>query len=861
MPYMQRVMGQYGLTEDQAFEYCSVRVPALREAGGVVINTRVARPLDVPFLLKHEAALHDGIRKAFGDKAANELFDLTWKSLSENENMQQILKDYQIRQAELDAEGNAVLDEDGNPVYRELTREEQREAAEELLAKLGETNGVPLPEIYQDHRAEIDAWGRQNGFDTKDLTRKEDLVKGWMAETGFQPERPSWLTRLISSIRIWLNRHGWFVHHLSDDDILTILAKSAGAVSAKRKGSKVESPKSKVESENGNGSDVRYSAAAYRRPGAPNTAGNTNQLRDGNVPYAAGFLEQIGFSDYRVYADYEFLRGKHPNYFKTPEEARASVEFVLDAPVPAGIVNGNPAFVRQDAETGEAWRIELRGIEKTRQVHVRSVHKLTDAQYKNAVSRSDTSEDARPDRSTVENGNRTKVDFADRRKNGNTVSHFLRYDSTENQNVNGDSENNTRFSISPVWTGSAADYDAPSLQYIGTGEGAQVYGWGLYGSDQRGIGESYANKDVREKREKLKFLNPFIKYKGRKMRANDVPDKAKLIVRNMIMNGKDDYMDFLDRNIRQEKEFISKTEAELATPDPEKAKKIPGYMAGLRDDIQYSRERIEKFEAKAAIAQDIEIPEENINRPHRNLYRQTFWPDKEENLLLWNEAVPPEQIQQIADQAVKEGMSNIAYTENGKNFYSGGSVSGEFLYKELCKPFALGSPKAASEFLYRAGIDGVKYPAASHGTGDGSRGWNYVAFSDKDIRVDEHIRYSIGEVDGRTKNLITMMQPIAGMVLEYEGAWYAKQMRDKYNVHLDETEARVIAIEAIRQNQADARIYSLIVKIFISGAKKSRALCIPPPARLPGFNARRTWTISRKVWINYSRNMRKSSRY
>ena len=29
-----------------------------------------------------------------------------------------------------------------------------------------------------------------------------------------------------------------------------------------------------------------------------------------------------------------------------------------------------------------------------------------------------------------------------------------------------------RFSVSPVWTGSAADYDAPDLNYVGTGEGA-----------------------------------------------------------------------------------------------------------------------------------------------------------------------------------------------------------------------------------------------------------------------------------------------------------------------------------------------------------------------------------------------------
>ena len=44
-----------------------------------------------------------------------------------------------------------------------------------------------------------------------------------------------------------------------------------------------------------------------------------------------------------------------------------------------------------------------------------------------------------------------------------------------------------------------------------------------------------------------------------------------------------------------------------------------------------------------------------------------------------------------------------------------------------------------SEFLYRAGIDGVTY------IGDSSGVRNYVAFSDKDIRGDEHIRFALRE--------------------------------------------------------------------------------------------------------------------
>ena len=44
-----------------------------------------------------------------------------------------------------------------------------------------------------------------------------------------------------------------------------------------------------------------------------------------------------------------------------------------------------------------------------------------------------------------------------------------------------------------LYTGSAADYEKPSLLKVGTGEGSQVYGWGLYASSERGVAEQYAN--------------------------------------------------------------------------------------------------------------------------------------------------------------------------------------------------------------------------------------------------------------------------------------------------------------------------------------------------------------------------------
>jgi hypothetical protein len=61
-----------------------------------------------------------------------------------------------------------------------------------------------------------------------------------------------------------------------------------------------------------------------------------------------------------------------------------------------------------------------------------------------------------------------------------------------------------RQSIGGIYTGAAADYankdengnivNGPSLHYVGSGEGTQAYGWGLYGSAVRGVSEGYAKR-------------------------------------------------------------------------------------------------------------------------------------------------------------------------------------------------------------------------------------------------------------------------------------------------------------------------------------------------------------------------------
>lgn len=210
-----------------------------------------------------------------------------------------------------------------------------------------------------------------------------------------------------------------------------------------------------------------------------------------------------------------------------------------------------------------------------------------------------------------------------------------------------------RYSISDLKHGTTADFLRPDVNYIGTGEGAQVYGWGIYATDVLSIAKWYAQADY-------------------------------------------------DRKINEQKQ------------------------QHLKDFSKFVKER--------------------------NLYTFTFWPDKQEDLLLWHKSIPQAQILKIKEQAKKESL-NIP-----DNLFSHDRTGGD-IYKSLNQD-VLHSPRKTSEFLYRAGIDGVKYPAASRGTGDGSKGWNYVAFSDKDIRVDAHIRYSLANQQGNVQSKLDQVNPI-----------------------------------------------------------------------------------------------------
>ena len=338
-------------------------------------------------------------------------------------------------------------------------------------------------------------------------------------------------------------------------------------------------------------------------------------------------------------------------------------------------------------------------------------------------------------------------------------------------------EGDTRKSIGGIFTGTSADYanesrqggvgDGPSLMKIGSGEGSQVYGWGLYGSDQEGVALSYASNDALSKRYELELL-----INGKKSKADKKEQEAFDQIRSAINSG------------------ISLTEIRNNLEEVRR-EGYQGFSDDVRDDV------------KEVVEKGIQLIDHGIvdkSQIHRNIYEQTFFtnraPGDESHLLNWYEPVRDEQVEWI-QKKLKENY-DFGITESGK-LYSLYGATGADVYnrvKELLeeKGGIHNSPEATSRFLAEAGIDGVKYPVDSYGgksiKNGNEAGWNYVSFRDDNIRVDHkwvdgeqrYFRNKSGKVVGeydRNTNKITLYPgaTVRDVVHEYShGLWqFAEQ--------------------------------------------------------------------------------------
>ena len=292
---------------------------------------------------------------------------------------------------------------------------------------------------------------------------------------------------------------------------------------------------------------------------------------------------------------------------------------------------------------------------------------------------------------------------------------------------------NSNIFYQSAWHGSPHDFDTFDLGAIGTGEGNQVHGWGLYFAKDKKVSDLY--------RREVSLIHDVDK--GTLFKV-DVPDTKEMIDEQQSLN-------ILSKETKQ-----NLNAAINALPEQEKEVFINEYTNSplfnhyAKKEIDELGSKFEQLDNEYRLLKDEYLDKflkEDLNKiTQRNLNRLS----EKYNIDLKALKENPNSIKDIKNQldtmwfnAFKEfGMTKQRYRDTywgkyKKDFSSllnDSGINGRDFYLALSK--ALGSAKQASEHLNKYGVKGITYVGEQDGR-------CYVVFDDKAIKVIEKYNQSI----------------------------------------------------------------------------------------------------------------------
>lgn len=312
----------------------------------------------------------------------------------------------------------------------------------------------------------------------------------------------------------------------------------------------------------------------------------------------------------------------------------------------------------------------------------------------------------------------------------------------------------TKFSIK-TYHGSQASFDKFDHSFMGSGEGAQAYGWGTYVSEVEGIAKAYAKQNT------AKRNTEYTKAKSAYESA-----LADIDFHKNILDGFKKDIEYQKENIAQKNEMIdevTKYIKENYDKDSDKYKDGIRTIEKFQKIIDRANETIESVTSAMKDRQemlDLSIKErdeakaklDSTEKPKRNLYSVDIPDDTGDNYIGWDEPITPKMLEAKRRVMEEDGYTmydsdgNYDYfekTENGKYQYwqLWNRQKGNGLYNELSK--VLHSDKLASLALNKQGIVGVKV-IADRTTGGNKEGkMNYVIFDENNAQITNHTKFSL----------------------------------------------------------------------------------------------------------------------
>lgn len=299
----------------------------------------------------------------------------------------------------------------------------------------------------------------------------------------------------------------------------------------------------------------------------------------------------------------------------------------------------------------------------------------------------------------------------------------------------------TKFSIK-TYHGSQASFDHFDHSFMGSGEGAQAYGWGTYVSEVEGIAKAYARQNAKKNAPSGLMYDTV---------AQDLVDtKSGLDLLEDELKDAKSYVDLYQSRLDEAKEELSKA-------------KESGTGLGIdmyESDVEYYSKQVERYkqtvETKESDIKDVKNKVDALQKKldsmekPRNLYSVDIPDDTGRNYIGWDEPLGAAKIMRLPKvfkangwEYKKVGMYDTYKIDGNEHevWLEPSLTTGKELYRDLTN--ALGSDKAASEFLSKAGFVGVKVIAQRNTGGNKEGKMNYVIFDENNAQITSHTKFSL----------------------------------------------------------------------------------------------------------------------
>lgn len=266
-----------------------------------------------------------------------------------------------------------------------------------------------------------------------------------------------------------------------------------------------------------------------------------------------------------------------------------------------------------------------------------------------------------------------------------------------------------------AYHGTPHRFDEFSLDAIGTGEGAQAHGWGLYFAGNKDVSENYRKELARINNLDLFGSVPVdIYYDGKHATEYFTFADFSLALELVGTQDKKAGIDYLKNEINKCQKRIDEFKEDM--------KKRPMDTPAFKQQIEDEQDYISELNKQIDFINNLDVNKLEVEKRNQGQLFEVDIPDTAELLDEDKELIhQPDKVQRAIEKIYADAMKS-----NNVELTNAIGITGKEIYRGFSKYF--GSDKKASEFLNSYGIKGITYDGRQDGR-------CYVIFDDKAINV------------------------------------------------------------------------------------------------------------------------------